>query len=109
MAGTSGRKGRPWRRAVEIVKARSQICALCGEAIDLDLQFPDSRSFSVDHTVPLSQLGPDDPRRTDPDYLQPAHLGCNAARQNMTLAEWRAKQADAAGDGVQAGTSRRWL
>lgn len=75
----------------------------------MDLKFPDPNSFSVDHLIPLSEMGPDDPRRTDPDYLAPACLHCNASRQNMTLAEWRAKQADAAGDGVQESTSRRWL
>ena len=80
MAKTSGRKGRPWRRAVEQVKQRSQICAACHEAIDLDLEFPDPMSFSVDHIIPLSQLGEHDPRRISPDNLQPMHLGCNARK-----------------------------
>ena len=107
MAKTSGRAGRPWRRAVEVVKRRSQICHLCGNAIDMDLEFPDPDSFSVDHLIPLSELDEDDPRRVDPQWLAPAHLRCNSSRQNMSLAQWRAEQAEA--NEIAASTSRDWL
>lgn len=109
MARTSGRAGRPWRRAVEAVKARSQVCHLCGDAIDMDLEFPDPMSFSVDHLVPLSEMDEDDPRRVDPDWLAPAHLSCNSSRQNMSLADYRDKQRAEAGHDISEGWSRRWL
>lgn len=87
MARTSGRKGRPWRRAVEIVKARSQICAWCGEAIDLDLPPQDPMSFSVDHIIPLKDLAENDPRRTDPKNLQSMHRKCNMKKGAKTMEE----------------------
>lgn len=78
-----------------------------GEAIDMDLEWPDPDAFTVDHLIPLSELEEDDPRRVDPDYLAPAHGRCNSSRQNMPLAEWRAKQATASE--INASTSRDWL
>ncbi|WKS54925.1 HNH endonuclease signature motif containing protein [Corynebacterium accolens] len=107
MASRAGRAGRRWRKAVEVVKKRSQVCELCGEAIDMDLQFPDPMSFSVDHIIPLSELEEDDPRRADPDWLQSTHLKCNSSRQNMSMAEWRVKQ-DAAEEFTRS-WSRQWI
>lgn len=104
MARTSGRKGRPWRRCVAEVKRRSQVCWICKDAIDLDLEFPHPQSFSVDHLIPLSQLGEDDPRRTDPDYCAPAHLGCNSSRQAKSVLEVTSQAEE-----ESLPTSRDWL
>lgn len=104
MAKTSGRKGRPWRRCVAEVKRRSQICWICGDAIDMDLTFPHPESFSVDHLIPLSQLDEDDPRRTDPDYCAPAHLSCNSSRQAKSVLEVRSSS-----EHEPLRTSRDWL
>lgn len=104
MARTSGRKGRPWRRCVAEVKRRSQICWICNEAIDMDLEFPHPESFSVDHLVPLSQLDENDPRRTDPDYCAPAHLSCNSSRQDKSVMELAATR-----EAEPLVTSREWL
>lgn len=70
----------------------------------MDLAFPDPQSFSVDHLIPLSQMDHDDPRRTDPDYCAPAHLGCNSSRQDTSVADMLAKQ-----EAQQLVTSRDWL
>jgi 5-methylcytosine-specific restriction endonuclease McrA len=51
------------------------ICWLCREAVDPALRWPDGRSASLDHVVPLSQGGVD-----DESNLRLAHLDCNAAR-----------------------------
>ena len=104
MAKAAGRKGRPWRRCVAEVKRRSQICHLCGEAIDLDLAFPHPESFSVDHLIPVSQMEEDDPRLNDPDYCAPAHLGCNSSRNNKSLDDYRGGN-----EPSPPVTSRDWL
>lgn len=107
MAVRSGRAGRKWRRAVEAVKKRSQVCELCGEAIDMDLKFPDPMSFSADHIIPRSEMDDDDPRLEDPDWLQSTHLKCNSSRQNMSMADWRARQDEQ--DEYTRSWSRQWL
>ena len=105
MAKTSGRKGRPWRRCVAEVKRRSQICWICHEAIDMDLDFPHPESFSVDHIIPISTMDEDDPRRTDPDYCAPAHMRCNSSRGAKPAQEIRATQQEH----TPLATSRDWL
>ena len=50
-------------------------CALCKRKVDMSKQFPDPRSPSIDHVLPLS-LGGDDTRAN----VQLAHLGCNAGK-----------------------------
>lgn len=94
---SKGRSGRLWDRSRATVLARSQICWICaGEcpdfkhppgqlpfdstAIDMTLAWPNPASASVDHIVPISQLGPDDPRLWRLDNLRPAHLSCNSKR-----------------------------
>lgn len=104
MARTSGRKGRPWLRAVAELKRQSQVCWLCLEAIDMSLEFPDPGSFSADHVIPLSELDEDDPRRTKLSNLRPAHLGCNSSRGNRNPAEIIAHQEE-----LEVTTSRDWL
>jgi hypothetical protein len=81
---SKGRTGRPYRRAVERVKRRSQICGICGEAIDMDLRWPDPKSFSADHIETVKALPLNDPRLTDPRNMRPSHLGCNSSRGDGT-------------------------
>lgn len=98
MAKHWGRGGRPWRRAVAQLKKQSQICAWCGEAIDLDLPSGHPESFSADHIIPLSQLPPDSPLANSLKNLQPMHLVCNqrkgagknkkSTRPNPTSRKW---------------------
>lgn len=50
-------------------------CWLCDGAVNPELRWPDPRSASLDHVVPLSRGGAD-----DESNLRLAHLDCNAAR-----------------------------
>lgn len=52
-------------------------CGLCGEPIDLELPWPLPMSLSLDHIVPWSIGG-----SHDLENLQPAHLICNAKKQD---------------------------
>jgi 5-methylcytosine-specific restriction endonuclease McrA len=59
----------------EILERDGWVCQLCEEPIDQALRYPDQRSRSIDHVVPLT-LGGDD---TAPNK-QAAHLGCNISK-----------------------------
>lgn len=84
MVRSKGRTGRPWLRARARCLKASQICALCGEVIDLTIPWPDPMSPSVDHIIPVSQLAPGDKLLTSLDNLRSCHLGCNARRGDGT-------------------------
>src|SRR6478609_882920 len=94
-----GRSGRLWDNARKTCLQRSTICWICAEecpdfmwkklpfkssAIDMTLKWPDPASASVDHVIPLRQLGPRDPRLWSQENLRPAHLKCNSARGDGT-------------------------
>lgn len=65
------------KRNRTIIRARRLPCALCGQAIDYGLKYPDPRAFTVDHVVPLSRGGTDSLTN-----LVPAHFSCNRAKSN---------------------------
>lgn len=52
-------------------------CGICGEDVDLRLQYPDSDSASVDHIIPRSLGGPDELAN-----YRLSHLRCNIRRGN---------------------------
>lgn len=52
------------------------ICQLCGEPVDLTATFPDRMSPTLDHVLPKSLGGTDEPTN-----LRLAHLTCNSSRQ----------------------------
>lgn len=56
-------------------------CGLCAELVDVSLHAPDPLCASVDHVVPRSLGG-----TNDPSNLQLAHLGCNV-RKGATITE----------------------
>lgn len=58
------------------------ICGICGELIPKRAKWPDMRSASVDHIVPLSCGGKHDMRN-----VQASHLGCNSVKQNRGSGE----------------------
>ena len=66
------------------------VCWLCGEAIDLTVRWPDRRSWTLDHVVPLTHGG----QLLDPANARPAHAACNSKRQanapsrTVTSREW---------------------
>ncbi|RBY82673.1 HNH endonuclease [Blastococcus sp. TF02A-26] len=81
-----GRSGHAWRQLVAHVRrlvARGAGCAWCFEPIDLDLAWPDPRSFSVDHVVALDEGG----APLDPANAVPMHLGCNSSKGTRPLAD----------------------
>lgn len=59
----------------EIIQRDGSGCALCGEAIDLSLVYPDPFSRSVDHILPLSRGGAHELQN-----CQLAHLRCNQSK-----------------------------
>jgi 5-methylcytosine-specific restriction endonuclease McrA len=56
----------------EIFKRDNWICGICNEFIDKELKWPDVKSVSLDHIIPVSKGGSH--IRTN---VQASHLGCN--------------------------------
>jgi 5-methylcytosine-specific restriction endonuclease McrA len=50
-------------------------CGICGKRIGQSFKYPDPRSKSIDHIVPVSQGGDDTAANR-----RAAHLGCNCGR-----------------------------
>lgn len=69
-----------WKKRVKEAKAHARadpsysICWLCSEPIDPELPSTHSKSFTLDHLIPLDRGGPID------GAAKPAHLSCNSAR-----------------------------
>jgi 5-methylcytosine-specific restriction endonuclease McrA len=59
-------------------------CQLCGKRVSLQYNWPDGRTASLDHIVPLSRGGRDDGRN-----IQLAHLRCNIRKQSKPLGQLR--------------------
>jgi len=62
-------------------RATRSACAICGEAIDYTLQWPDPRSFVVDHIIPIAKGG-----AHTFDNTQPAHADCNSKKRARLVA-----------------------
>lgn len=56
------------------------VCQLCGEHIDLTVEYPDPMYFSIDHMIPLSKGGHD-----HFDNVQSAHMVCNQEKKDRVL------------------------
>ena len=54
-------------------------CGICAEAVEMDRRRPDPMSPSVDHVIPWSLGG-----SNEPDNCQLAHLVCNLRKNNRT-------------------------
>jgi len=61
----------------EIYNRDSWYCQLCGKRVDPELKWPDPKSASIDHIIPISKGGND-----IKSNVQLAHLGCNLAKGN---------------------------
>ena len=61
----------------QVVDRSGWACGLCGGPVDPSLSYPDPRSASVDHIIPLSLGGADRLGNT-----QLSHLGCNHSKGN---------------------------
>ena len=62
---------------VDVFERDGWVCGICCEPVDPDLAWPDPRSASLDHIVPLSKGG-----SHSPDNAQCAHLVCNVSKGN---------------------------
>ena len=60
-------------------------CHLCGKKVDVTLASKHPLSASLDHLVPRSQGGSD-----DPENLRLAHRLCNSTRRDLSVREGRA-------------------
>lgn len=60
------------------------ICDICGQKINKRLKYPDPRSSSIDHIIPLSKGGSDNPLN-----LQAAHLRCNPGKNATNKGQLR--------------------
>lgn len=67
------------KRQHEDLRARREVCWLCGQPIDYSLPPGEPDSFSKDHVKPWS-LYPE--LREDPANLRASHLRCNQSRGN---------------------------
>jgi DNA-binding CsgD family transcriptional regulator len=74
----------PWRRRLtqKIGDRDGWRCGLCGRKIRRALRWPNLRSASVDHIIPVSEGGTNEAAN-----LQIAHLGCNVAKRERARGE----------------------
>ena len=75
-AAKASSSGEPYADYV-IADAFAWKCQLCGKAIPKAAKYPDPRSLSIDHVLPVSLGGADDAAN-----VQPAHLRCNLTKRN---------------------------
>jgi len=77
---------KPWHPRSSATKPRDLAerdgpqCRLCGDEVDLDLTYPDRMCPSIDHVVPRSAGGSDEPQN-----LQLAHWICNVRRRDTPI------------------------
>jgi 5-methylcytosine-specific restriction endonuclease McrA len=92
LQGHRGLDDRQYRKATARLRARSQVCWICGNPIDVSLPWTDKWSWTADHVVPRSKgghlLG----------EMRAAHRACNSSRGNREVAP-----------SAQLPTSRQWL
>lgn len=69
-----------YRRFYDSDEGRSEVCKLCGEPVDMSIEWPDPRSRSIDHIIPVSLGG-----GHELDNLQLAHLYCNQSKQALPV------------------------
>lgn len=68
----------------EVWERDGGVCQLCQKKINWESAWPDSKSMSVDHIVPLSKGGTDEGVN-----VQAAHLGCNSRKRNKAGSQKR--------------------
>lgn len=73
-----GRSGRPYRRAVALLRREgSHICWICGVDIDMRLPDNDKWSWTLDHVLALAEYPC---LALDRDNHREAHRTCNSAK-----------------------------
>lgn len=87
-----------WRRIAAEVKANESICYLCGRPVDKALPVSSPYSAAVDHVTARSSGGSEE----DMSNLHLVHKICNSQKSDLTLSEYRFRQAS------KAQHSREW-
>lgn len=93
MATNPRSKNGNYRRKLRArMKARGDVCSICGRAINYDLPSSDMMSFVVDERIPVSrwkEFGYPSPEAVcmDADNVFAAHRICNARKSNKTIEE----------------------
>jgi 5-methylcytosine-specific restriction endonuclease McrA len=67
----------------EVYARDGWICGICTESVDPNLSYPDLRSVSLDHVIPMSKGGPHLYHN-----VQCSHLGCNIAKSDRMEEEY---------------------
>lgn len=65
-------------KRLEVWKRDNKKCRLCGKPINFKLKWPDAKSFTIDHIVPISKGG-----AHVMTNVQSAHLICNSLRREV--------------------------
>lgn len=60
----------------KIIYATQNVCAICGQPVDMSLRYPHPMARSVDHIVPINRGG----HPSELSNLQLAHWACNRAK-----------------------------
>lgn len=68
------------RNRKKILK-RDSICSICGQVVDKKLKFPDPKSPTIDHIIPLDKGG----HPSDINNLALSHFYCNRQKSNKLL------------------------
>ena len=66
----------------DIYERDGYVCHLCGDSVDREAHYNDDYAPSLDHIIPRSADGSD-----DPENLKTAHRVCNSIRQDAPLLE----------------------
>lgn len=72
-----GESTRPGIWRYEIAERDGWICGICGTPVDKNARYPDSGQATLDHIVPVTRGG-----TNDPSNLRLAHMDCNRSRGN---------------------------
>jgi hypothetical protein len=62
---------------IEIFERDHWVCGICGLKVDKDISYPDPKSASLDHVIPLIHGG-----THTRGNVQCAHLGCNSMKRD---------------------------
>lgn len=88
MGDNGGRTGRKWREARARVLATSDVCGICGGAVNMSLPGTHPEGPTVDHVAPVGLGG----AMVDGANLQLAHLRCNQARGAQPVTSVRSRE-----------------
>lgn len=74
----TGQPNKPGYLRAAICVRDGWTCGICSRSVDSDREYPDPLAASLDHVVPVSQGGTNDPAN-----LRLVHLVCNLRRRHL--------------------------